>query len=71
MLTTEKELRGYRYLLAESDDCACLEKRDMRMRKMMGSSWNRAENPPYALYINKKSSKNVPHSFVLIRKTIV
>ncbi len=45
-LATKKELRGYRYLLAESD-CACLEKRDMRMRKMMGSSWNRAENPPY------------------------
>jgi hypothetical protein len=42
----KKELRGYRYLLAESD-CACLEKRDIRMRKMMGSSWNRAENPPY------------------------
>jgi hypothetical protein len=41
----QKRAQGYRYLLAESD-CACLEKRDMRMRKMMGSSWNRAENPP-------------------------
>jgi hypothetical protein len=25
----------------------CLEKSDIRMRKMMGRSWNRAENPPY------------------------
>jgi hypothetical protein len=48
-------------LLAESD-CACLEKRDMRMRKMMGSSWNRAENPPYThmFVFNYASLKNRP-----------